>query len=380
MRASKRLLIIFVFLSLFLVISSLLAVWFYRPTPVPKTLAWASTQTGAPALATGRRPAAYNMLLVGRDRASAATDVMALLNLDADAGKLTVLQLPRDTLCRENGQGHKLNSVFAEKKRAAKARGLSDQDAEMDALLGLGAFLERALCVSIDYHALVYLDGFVELVDAVGGVTMEIPFPMHYDDPAQNLHIHLEKGLRHLSGAQAEQFIRFRKGNNGTGYPMGDLGRLDAQKQFATAMLRGVKESLTPAQLPALMRTLLTHTKSDLCLSDCVYFGKQVLSLSPDALTLVTLPGYPVGNDYVLNKNGTLALINKYFNVYAADIPPSAFDTAQIFNLPQDPAVDTKYHGKSPYIGASLHKSCGSAAKERNAIWNLHQRSLRYAS
>jgi hypothetical protein len=160
---------------------------------------------------------------------------------------------------------------------------------------------------------------------------------------------------------------------------MGDLGRLDAQKRFATAVLGEIRTSLSPTQIPSLMRTLLSHTKSDLCLSDCVYFGRQVLNLSPEDLTLVTLPGYVVGNDYVLNRSGTLDLLGRYFNVYAAEIPPAVFDRAQVFNLPNTPAVDAKYHGKSPlaedlqvdYIG-----SWQNAAKERNYTWNLHLMSL----
>lgn len=255
----------------------------------------------------------------------------------------------------------------------------------MEALRSLGSFLEENLCVAIDYHALVYLDGFVELVDTVGGVTIDVPSPMHYDDPAQGLHIHLERGVQHLNGAQAEQFIRFRKGNNGSGYKMGDLGRLDAQKLFASAMLQGVRASLSPAQIPSLMRTLLQHTKSDLCLSDCVYFGKQVLTLSPDALSLFTLPGYPVGNDYVLNKAGTLALLNRYFNVYEAEIPAPVFDKAQVFNIPSDPAVDARYHGKSPTADLQvgyIKDNCAAAPlkrKDKN-LWSFHRKTLHYAS
>ena len=90
MRASKRLLFIILIPVFFLLIASLLAVWFYRPTTATAAPEWAATQTGAPTLATGRRPATYNMLLVGRDRASASTDVMALVSFDTAEKKMTV--------------------------------------------------------------------------------------------------------------------------------------------------------------------------------------------------------------------------------------------------------------------------------------------------
>ena len=63
----------------------------------------------------------------------------------------------------------------------------------------------------------------IELVDVIGGVEFEVPIDMNYDDPTQDLHIHLNKGMQTIDGEKAEQLLRFRHSNyvNGvmTTYP-----------------------------------------------------------------------------------------------------------------------------------------------------------------
>jgi sugar/nucleoside kinase (ribokinase family) len=83
---------------------------------------------------------------------------------------------------------------------------------------------------------------FARAVDAIGGVEADVPFDMHYDDPAQGLHIHLEKGRQRLDGKAAEQFLRYR-----SGYATGDLGRVDARSGFLRTVLSQVKEKMTAA-------------------------------------------------------------------------------------------------------------------------------------
>ncbi len=344
MRTNKRRLggLLILVPALILLISCL-AIWFYRPTPQSYQSVWQSED--APSLAAGRREGVYNLLLVGRDRASSATDVMALVSFDTINERATLLQLPRDTLVRMNGAAMKLNAVFAKEKAAVQKH--NEKDADFSAVLALGKWLETELCISIDYHALLYLDGFVELVDTIGGVRVDVPFAMHYDDPAQNLHIHLEAGEQLLDGHAAESFVRFRKSSDGGGYTMGDLGRLDMQKRFAAALLSRIRE-LSPAEMLPLAKTALAHVKTDLGLSDTVYFARHAARVDPADAVLFTIPGNTVGNYYVMNRAGMHNVLNEFFNVYDSEIPVRVFDKNEFFNLPSDRSVNARYHLPPP--------------------------------
>ena len=66
------------------------------------------------------------------------------------------------------------------------------------------------LGIPVDFTVTVDLDGFIALVDAIGGVDFYIPVNMDYDDPLQGLSIHYQKGQRHLNGRQAMEVVRFR--------------------------------------------------------------------------------------------------------------------------------------------------------------------------
>jgi hypothetical protein len=124
-------------------------------------------------------------------------------------------------------------------------------------------------------------------VDALGGVEMEVPIAMDYDDHAQNLHIHLKPGRQRLNGAQAVQFVRFRKDGRG------DLGRIERQKQFLKEVARqslGVNSLLRWNQIvPALRQAVQT----DLTDGELLSMGYHLRGLRADEFQTIALPGRP---------------------------------------------------------------------------------------
>ena len=77
-------------------------------------------------------------------------------------------------------------------------------------------------------------DGFRNVIDALGGVWIDVPQDMKHNDdtPGMELHINLKKGYQLLDGDKAEQFCRFR------GYPTADLGRIEAQQTFLKELFK----------------------------------------------------------------------------------------------------------------------------------------------
>lgn len=187
---------------------------------------------------TGQR---INILVLGLDDDRLRSDTIMLVSVDPDDHKVAVLQIPRDTRAVLAGKG------TIEKINAAYASGVGDKlfPANLRAL----KTVEDLLDIDIHYTVVVDLEGFRKTVDEIGGVSLDIPRKLDYDDPEQNLHIHFGPGLQKLNGKQALEFVRWRHNNDGTGYPDGDLGRIRTQQQFMRAVL---DELLKPANLPRL--------------------------------------------------------------------------------------------------------------------------------
>ena len=105
--------------------------------------------------------------------------------------EISMIALPRDTFLPDHYM--RVNAVYNSQGADALRR-------EVEAILG----------VPIDYYALVKLDIFKNLVDALGGVTVDVPYRMLYNDNAGGLHINFQPGPQHMDGEAASKFIRYR--------------------------------------------------------------------------------------------------------------------------------------------------------------------------
>ena len=269
-----------------------------------------------------------NFLVMGRDRWAFNTDVIILLSYDVQNGAISLMQFPRDTYF-DVGQGNcKINAALALFYNRHRKEKMSDDDAYKAAMADMEKAVEDVFRITIDYYAIMDLNGFVNIIDALGGVEMDVPTRMYYKDPVQNLTIDLQPGLQTLTGAQAEQFVRFRKG-----YVEGDVGRVDAQKLFISACIAQVKKSFNVSTISTVIEQVMKYVTTDIPLKDLVYYAKSALSVDLSKITMLTLPGIQCRqyNDsgtwyYVAYRDGTVSALNKYFNTYNFDITPEIFD------------------------------------------------------
>ena len=294
----------------------------------------------------------FNFLILGNDAVALNTDVLMLVSYNVREGSLSVMQIPRDTYIRTDASSYKkINSIYPALYVKAKAEGASNPDAV--ALKGLASILEQSLCIKIHYSATMDLAGFANIVDAIGGVTVDVPFDMIYEDPYQNLNINIKAGLQVLDGEKSAQFIRFR-----ADYKLADISRINVQKIFMTAFIKQVKENLTASTVSAMVEqamkyvnTLDNAKEKSMSLADLVYFAKSALSIDLSSVTMLTLPGTVVNHDglsyYVLNKNATIGAINKYFNIYNTEISSGIFDQSAIFNNADVADINSAYIARS---------------------------------
>ena len=240
----------------------------------------------------------YCLLVTGKDRVSALTDVIMLACFDPAAERICVLQIPRDTYALYgDGRYRKINGAQKE---------LGED--------GLRVLLENALGIEIDGYLSLDLDAFGKSVDALGGVEIELDAPLRYSDPSQDLHIDLDGGRQTLDGKQAEMLVRYR-----SGYLRGDLDRLDVQKKFLAALFGTLRSKVSVANAYELASALLGEVSTDVNLALCTALALEALKLDKSRLLFCTLPGEDIvsrksgASFYVMAKSPTQRLLAEYF-------------------------------------------------------------------
>ena len=205
---------------------------------------------------------------------------------------------------------------------------------------GIDALLKRVKTLvgfTPDFHVKVDLKMFVELVDLVEGVEFDVPRNMNYDDPYQNLHIHINKGLQTLDGKQAMGVIRYRHDNrrNGVtkGYPDGDLGRIKTQQAFLKAMVEQVLKPKNMTKAGPLIEVFKKNVETDLSFQNILWFAKSAYmgGLKVEDVNFVTMPNTPkyvytrsTGNNqsYVVpNARELLELVNNELSPFTEVLP-----------------------------------------------------------
>lgn len=272
-------------------------------------------QIVTPMMGPTEPPRNTNVLLVGTDRDGYRTDTMMIASYNNDDGSVHVMQIPRDTYVDGNGRrDKKINSAY------------------FSGIDQLRYEIQLAYGITIHRHLAVQLDGFVEMVDKLGGVEVDVPINMDYDDPYQDLHIHLNKGYQLLDGKKAEQFVRYRKNNDGTGYPMGDIDRMKAQKNFIMALVQKVVSANGIAKIPELIEIAQQSIKTDMVYDEAYSYISTLLSIENSKITFLEAPGdmdYRWGGWYFfVDQKEAKQMAQQYFGggdiAVSATLKPSA--------------------------------------------------------
>ena len=206
------------------------------------------------------------------------TDTIMYINYNTQNGKLFIMSIPRDTYVEnEYCVGHKINAIYREKN-----------------IVPLIEEVQELLNTKIDYYAIFDTEIVNKLVDEIGGVKVDVPFDMKYDDPTQDLHIDLEQGVQVLNGKQAEQLVRFRHNNDmSVAYAMGDLGRVKTQQEFMKSLAKSLFNPINVFKIPSIANIILEDTKTNITSSDIVRYILNVAKLDIDNIATTTASGTP---------------------------------------------------------------------------------------
>lgn len=246
----------------------------------------------------------FNVLILGVDEEGVRADTIMLFSVDNINKTTKVLSIPRDTRITLNtGKSMKINSCLGFKSREK-------------------FMIETVKTVTkmpIHYYCEVNFDGFIKIIDILGGVDYNVPHDMNYDDPVQNLHIHLKKGMQHLDGQAAHDFVRFRHNNKSEDvyapgvYYQGDIGRISAQQDFLAELFRQKMQPQYLLKAPELINAAYSSVKTNFSIGSALNFVSILNSAESTELESFVLPGEGkyIGNVsyYIYNPSETRKLI-----------------------------------------------------------------------
>lgn len=230
------------------------------------------------------------------------TDTIILSSVNFKTGDIKMLSIPRDTRIPVKGKLDKVNHAHGYGGISLTLQTLRD-------------FLN----IDVEHYVKLDYKAVEEIVNAIGGVEIDVPRRMKYDDTTKGkeFHVDLQPGIQTLDGDQAIQFLRWRKNNDGSGYPEGDVGRVKAQQMF---MKEVVKQTLRPKnifKLPKLTRTYYNYIDTNIPLSTVLKGVGMANKIDLENMTTATLPGEGqyIGriSYYIYYENQTRELINDMF-------------------------------------------------------------------
>ncbi|MCK9444268.1 MAG: LCP family protein [Tissierellaceae bacterium] len=216
-----------------------------------------------------------NFLFMGLE--DTRSDTIMFASFCPDTKKIDIINIPRDTYIHRKGydgaEQRKINSIYRE-----------------HGALGMKKTVSYILN-EVPIHHVVTLDyeGVVKIVDGLGGVEVDVPFHMKYDDPTAKppLKIDISPGKQVLDGKNSLGFIRYRKGNNNKGgYIDGDLGRIKAQQEFIKSFIAKASDNLITVVTKGFQ-----HVKTDMSLFTSLSYGRKALGMGTEDFNISTLPG-----------------------------------------------------------------------------------------
>lgn len=234
-----------------------------------------------------------NILVVGKEHVR--TDTIMVVSYNKESKDANILSIPRDTFYERKGynnrQQKKINAIY-----------------QVEGIIGLKVAVEKLISLKIDNYVVLDYNAVIKIVDVVEGVNFDVPIDMEYTDPKDTppLEIKFSKGPQLLNGENALKLLRFRKNNDGTGYPDGDIGRINTQQEFIKQI---IKKSLS-FKIINVIKEGYKYIETDFNLVDSLSLAQNLIGFSISKNLHAT-----VMDHYIKNIDGLSYVIPNEFGI-----------------------------------------------------------------
>ena len=271
----------------------------------------------------------FNLLFVGLDNNNRADTIMLLT---VKENGIKGLSIPRNTLLEDK----RISDILATEN--------GDQE--------LIDTIKTTLSVPIHYYAKMDLTAVKEIVDNVGGIDFEVPMDMVYEDPYQDLHINLKKGVHTLNGEGVCQLLQFRRG-----YPEGDLTRIQLHQQFIKEFIKQKLNKDYIDKAPEIFKVISGNIKTNYPISNLKQDMKIISAINSNNIIFETI-------------SGRVAIHNE-MPVYELDLDNQASNKINSFIWPSESTTISNSFGKRvhPITGEEkTHNGIDISAPENSPV------------
>ena len=250
------------------------------------------------------------------------TDVIMVVSVNHVDNTVEVLQIPRDTFVGLGTTG-KINEVYNFSNRSDSRY---EEFSKLTPINRLIRIINEQYQIRIDHYATVDLVAFRNIVDAMGGIPINLP------NKIKEGNITLYPGEQVLNGAQAEAVVRHRHS-----YVEGDIGRVKVQRLFLASALKKVK-TMGKAELVAkVLPQIYDQFSTDMTLKEMIDFAEIVFKIDMNKVRIHIIPGqgdcyYGPYNVWGVHKESTAELLNKYFRPFSDDVSAEILPIIEIKN------------------------------------------------
>ncbi len=216
-----------------------------------------------------------NVLVIGV--AKGLADTIMLCSLNPDTNQMSVYSIPRDTYFQRKGKGgasNKINSTY----------GSGGADSVVKSV-------EKLTGVPVHYYVEVDYEAVRAIVDSLGGLPVEVPQDMDYDDPLDDLHIHFKKGQVVKNGEDIIKLLRYRKNNKGGGYKEGDLGRIKMQQHVVKLGIKRILNWNIVGNFVRLQGPVRKYVKTNMTPAQMMVFAMKAKRVNKENIDIQTVPG-----------------------------------------------------------------------------------------
>lgn len=207
------------------------------------------------------------------------SDTMMIATIDPKLDMASLLSVPRDTRVRISGYGYdKINAAFA-----YGGEPLAEKT------------VENFLGIDIDHYIIINTRSFTKIIDAIGGIDIDVEKRMRYEDPWDDdggLVINLYPGLQHMDGKTAVTYVRYRDSE-------GDIGRIKRQQAFMEACLDKVMSPEIIPRIPKIMREVVDAVDTDMTFRQLMELAGALKAAQKNGLATDMVPGYPIYIDEI---------------------------------------------------------------------------------
>ena len=202
------------------------------------------------------------------------SDTLMVTMIDPKKNKAALLSVPRDTRVKIKGHGYdKINAAYA-------YGGHKLSESTVEDLLG----------VRIDHYIIINTHSFQRIIDALGGIDINVEKRMYYEDPWDDdggLLIDLKPGMQHMDGKTAVTYVRYRDEE-------GDIGRIERQQKFMKAVMEKLTSPAIITRLPTVIKEVMDSIETDLSFRQMLEFAGTLKEAQKNGLKTDMVPGRPL--------------------------------------------------------------------------------------